>query len=188
MSSFCFWTKKDIESDLNDFNIYRFENQRDCEMWAYRRAKAWGTTANRKQWWENFWRNAKLCFTVAGVVLNTWAAITDDKNDAKRAMLSIGGSVLLFLVPLIESNFLTSDQVAERVESRMISQKIKSEMWKSVAGIDIALEEEKGKKRQQHIDQRVALVQRVENTIDMYLTNTEKRLHMTLSLILVETS
>lgn len=60
-------------------------------------------------------------------------------------MLSIGGCVLLFLVPLIESNFLTSDQIAERVEPRMISQKIKSEMWKSVAGIDIALEERRNR-------------------------------------------
>ena len=93
-SKFYCFKKNDIESNLNDFNIYRFENQRDCEMWVYRRAKAWGTTANTKLWWENFWRNAKLIFTIAGVVLNTSAAITDDENDAKRAMLSIGGSFL----------------------------------------------------------------------------------------------
>lgn len=53
-------------------------------------------------------------------------------------------------------------------------------MWKSksVAGIDIALEEETCKKRQHPIDQRDTLIQRVENTIDMYLRNAEKRLHM----------
>lgn len=70
----------------------QYDDQRDCERWAYRRAKAWAKTASRKLFWETTWRNLKLLFTVAGVVLNTWASITEDENDAKRAIFSIVGT------------------------------------------------------------------------------------------------
>lgn len=122
-----------FDANSHTFEPLDFQTQEDWERWTYIKSKSWEAVADRKLFIEKSFRWVKLLCTVTGVILNTIASILDDEN-SWRQWLSITGSFLIFLLPWAESH-LSIEKVTERVDARLISQQIKSEMWKSIAGI-----------------------------------------------------
>ena len=158
-----------FEANSHAFEPLNFKTQEDWERWAYIKSKSWEAVADRKLFIEKTFRWIKLLCTITGVILNTIASILDDENQWRK-WLSITGSFLIFLLPWAES-YLSVEKVTERVDARLISQQIKSEMWKSIAGI------QDYKKRDSLTAQRT-LVENIQKITNEYVNDPSEKVNI----------
>lgn len=130
---------------------YRYDELTKWELKAWDDEKRWFRVAKKKKEEEIYYRKMKLALSVGGVLLQTLSSqIQDGKlliGNVKillpnflgfavyiRRVCAFLGGILLLLIPYVNDN-LTSEKIADRADSRLVSEELKSEIWKSLSGI-----------------------------------------------------
>lgn len=107
----------------------------DGEKRAWEKYNKWAHLADRKNNVMYTARVGVLSLTVTGAILQAFGTLFVEANPIGKTLSIIGG-IFIGAVPFISQMFLTKQHVHDRVNSRLVAELVKAEVYKAIARAD----------------------------------------------------